>query len=581
MLKPSMRKASAAVLSMTLGVALLAGCTGKGGEAQPSAESKPAASASASAETKADPLGKQPELTVVTRGVSLDPNQKYPDGQSLDDNAYTRMLKDKFNIQIENAFSAAGGEDYQKKVDLAIASAKIPDYMTNLTYTEYKAIVKAGLAMDISDVWEQYASPKTKEVYNSNKALFDSLVKKDGKMYAIPSSNPLPDFLSVMWIRQDWLDKLGLKAPTNLDELAAVAKAFVERDPDGNNKADTVGIVGPSVNGKLYQDMANTNFSLHFDPIFAAFNAFPGIWVKDGEGKAVYGSIQPETKAALQKLADMYKQGLISPGMIMSKTEELIANNKAGLFFGTWWNPFADIGNSWKNDKNANWQPYLLPSGSDGIYLAKGGNAAQTFTVISKDAKNPEAVIKMLNIFKEGLKNYVDEKDQTVLGDGAFPMYQTFSIADGPAMVMQELNNYYAGKKTADEIHAYFNNYDAYQNQAFDKIIASKTKPYDKMNISGWDFSGDKANEFGWVWSFGVGLKPYVDGKFKWVNSLTYERTKTMDKRWANLTKLELETFSKIIIGREPISAFDTFVSKWKDEGGNQITEEIQSTLNQ
>ena len=48
--------------------------------------------------------------------------------------------------------------NYQKQVDLAIASGKIPDYLINLTYTEYRAIVKAGLAMDISKVWDQYAS---------------------------------------------------------------------------------------------------------------------------------------------------------------------------------------------------------------------------------------------------------------------------------------------------------------------------------------------------------------------------------------------------------------------------------------
>ncbi len=76
-------------------------------------------------------------------------------------------------------------------------------------------------------------------------------------------------------------------------------------------------------------------------------------------------------------------------------------------------------------------------------------------------------------------------------------------------------------------------------------------------------------------------MKPYVDGKFKWVNTLTYEKTPTMEKRWNNLDKLEYETFSKIIIGQAPISAFDTFVEQWKKEGGDQITQEIQSSLNQ
>ncbi len=521
-----LKKLIALTMILALAVSMMAGCS-TASTTQATAETAAEETTAAPAEV-VDPLGKQAELTVITRGVALDPNQKYPEGQSLDDNAYTRMLKEQFNIEIKNDFSAATGENYSQKVDLAIASGKIPDYLTGLTYTQYKAIVKAGLAMDITEVWDKYASPLTKEVYASNGDFFDKLVKKDGVMYGIPASNPLPDFLSVMWIRQDWMDKLSLKAPTSIEELTALAKAFKDSDPDGNGKADTEGLAGPSIDGRLYQDLKYTNMAYHFDQIFAAFNAFPGIWVDDGTGKAVYGSTTPETKAALQALAGMYKDGLITQGMLTSKTEELIAANKVGLFFGPWWFPFGDLGNSWKNDTTANWQPYLLPSGSDGQYLAKGGNAAQSFVVISKDAKNPEAIVKMLNIFKAGLKNYVSEEDQTTMGDGAYPMYLTFSLAEGPGMVMKEANSYFDGKATVEDVHAKVGNYDAYITQAFDKIVASKVEPFADRNITAWDFSGEKANDFGWVWSFGVGLTPYVDGNFKWVNSLSYEQTKTM-----------------------------------------------------
>ncbi len=48
-----------------------------------------------------------------------------------------------------------------------------------------------------------------------------------------------------MWIRQDWLDNLGLEVPRTWDEMAAVAEAFVTQDPDGNGEDDTIGILGP------------------------------------------------------------------------------------------------------------------------------------------------------------------------------------------------------------------------------------------------------------------------------------------------------------------------------------------------
>lgn len=579
------KQITAVIIALAVMATSLTGCGNKnnsdsGSESSEATATKAPAASDAQEETTVavDPLGKLPELTTITRAAFIDPNVTYPDGQSLGDNAYTRMLESQFNIKIENSFEA-GSEDYSQKIDLAIASGEMPDYMTGLSYTQYKAAVRAGLAMDISEVWNEYASAKSKEVYDSRKELFDSLVTEDGKMYGIPSSNPTADFLSVMWIRQDWLDKLGLKAPTNVAELETVAKAFATQDPDGNGEADTVGIVGPSTNGRLYQDMFSSNLSFHFDQIFASYNAFPGIWVKDSEGKAVYGSILPETKAALEKLASMYKDGLISPGMLTSDTSQLIANNKGGIFFGCWWEPFANIGNSWKNDNTVNWQPYSIPSTADGIYMAKGGNAAQVYTVISKDCKNPEAVIVMLNIFKEGLKNYISEEDKAALPDGSYPMYMTFGTDAGPSILFDALQKYYNGEKTADEIRADLAKEDQSTIAAFDQIINCKTEPYDNDNISGWDFSGDKAGNFGYVYSFAVGLKPYVAKNYEWVNTLTYERTKTMDQRWTNLSDLEYTTFSKIIMGEEPISAFDTFVEKWLAEGGKTITSEIQDTL--
>ncbi|WP_239297125.1 hypothetical protein [Paenibacillus sp. ACRRY] len=49
-----------------------------------------------------------------------------------------------------------------------------------------------------------------------------------------------------------------------------------------------------------------------------------------------------------------------------------------------------------------------------------------------------------------------------------------------------------------------------------------------------------------------------------------------MESRWSNLKKLEDETFLKIIMGAAPLDTFDTFVSDWKKQGGDKITEEVK-----
>lgn len=79
----------------------------------------------------------------------------------------------------------------------------------------------------------------------------------DGKMMAVPSVTA-EDF-SMLWIRQDWLDRLGLKPPKTVDDLEAIAKAFVENDPDGNSKRDTIGLASST---GLYNDFNNSAFLL-------------------------------------------------------------------------------------------------------------------------------------------------------------------------------------------------------------------------------------------------------------------------------------------------------------------------------
>ena len=62
-----------------------------------------------------------------------------------------------------------------------------------------------------------------------------------GKVYAIPFSAQA----NLLFIRKDWLTKLGLSEPKTWDDVMTIAQAFTTKDPDGNGKADTYGIDVP------------------------------------------------------------------------------------------------------------------------------------------------------------------------------------------------------------------------------------------------------------------------------------------------------------------------------------------------
>lgn len=57
-------------------------------------------------------------------------------------------------------------------------------------------------------------------------------------------------------------------------------------------------------------------------------------------------------------------------------------------------------------------------------------------------------------------------------------------------------------------------------------------------------------------------------------------QTETTQAKWANLKKMEEETFAKTIMGKADISESDTFVENWKNQGGDQILKEINEELN-
>lgn len=58
----------------------------------------------------------------------------------------------------------------------------------------------------------------------------------------IPESSGASDSVDLMWIRQDWLENLGLSQPKTIDELINVIEKFTTDDPDGNGVDDTYGL---------------------------------------------------------------------------------------------------------------------------------------------------------------------------------------------------------------------------------------------------------------------------------------------------------------------------------------------------
>ena len=520
------------------------------------------------------PFSKYAETVTVHLGGSMNPNAKIPDGMSYEDNSYTRFLKDDLNIKVVYDW-VASSSDYDEKMNLCIGSGTIPEMM-NVNATQYRALLKYDMIQPLDQYFEDYASDKLKGFVKSGGEELKKCITNDkGEMMAIPAPSMMVGEMNEMWIRQDWLDKLGLEAPRTWDEMVKVAEAFVTQDPDGNGEDDTIGILGPG-NSNHINDIGDNQFGL--DPLFCSFQSYPQYWLQDEDGTVKYGSIQPETRTALEKIQKLYTDKLIDPEMLVrSNCQETLLSGKVGIFFGPWWSgyTFADATLAGEAD----WRAYFTPLSEDGNYYTHMPDPTSKYVVVSKSCKNPEAAFKMISYQVANGQHWTDDditsSDMSI--SDFYPLWNAYDNADEIEVSTETLEKYLAGEITMDDVD--FSQHILLKSD-MEAVKELKKEPYDDFSLDKWNLDSDLAKtNLPRLVSLLVGGAPYVNDKYIPVYNAYSGQTETMQAKWANLKKMEEETFAKIIMGKADISEFDTFVKNWKSQGGDQILKEINDEL--
>ena len=254
------------------------------------------------------PFGKYAEPVTVEVVQSINPTIAMPEGDTVTDNYFTRAIKESTNVDIAIKWTAANS-DAGEKMNLAIAANDLPDIFT-ANEQSFLKLAQSDMLEDLSPYYDTFACDIIKQNIDSTGGMALEKASYDGKLLGLPNVNPEADGYPLMWIRQDWLDALNLEAPTTVEELENVARAFVDNKMGGEG---TVGILGPSANGRLYNTFLSINNMCNLDGIFQSFQAYPGYWVQGEDGNVVYGSTTQETKQALGELNKMFQDGILDP----------------------------------------------------------------------------------------------------------------------------------------------------------------------------------------------------------------------------------------------------------------------------
>lgn len=516
------------------------------------------------------PFGRYPEEVVYTLGKMTGMNNSnLPKGDTYEDNGYTRYLKKQLNIQNKDVFEAGENDNYQETVSMTIASRELPDVMVVNDMDMLQLLVDNDLIEDLTQVYEDCTSSRIKDIYNSYGSEILDNVTFDGKLMALPETN-IDDGPSLCWLRKDWMDKLGLDAPKTVEDVENIVHEFVQKDPGGNGKGETVGLVCDDelTGGCGY------SYEYQNDIIFASFGAFPKQWIYNKDGEVVYGSVQNEAKAALGKLRQMYQQGTLDNNFLMRESSniiELIVSGKCGSFFGPWWSPNNPLMSAMQKNPNAEWQPYLIQTDKDGQTSFASQNPNDKYVVVRKGYKHPEIVMKIVSVLFDDLR--YDEEDvremeryyQDNVDPTARPLAINVDYKDALMRCYDSLKDAIQGRKKLEDLGllegAYYISCSKYLDRKKD-TSAQKS----------WEDWAAYASRM-------TACSVLRKGQTRQVKSLFFGETKTMKSNWWRLEELEKKAYLEIVTGQKPLSYFDEFVKEWNRQGGEKIRGEVAQEL--
>ena len=507
-------------------------------------------------------------------GMAVEPTDvTLEDGDTADNNYYTRYLLDNYNIKVVVDWTAASGDDFNQKVALTIASDSLPDAMVVSDRTYFTAAAEDDMLYDLTEVFDQYASEQVKAIHATTAGKAAELVTYGGKMLALPNISVAADGVLVLMMQQNWLDDLGIAVPTTVQELHDAAAAIRDAKPAGDR---TIPILGAQKDGRVYADFLHSNFSYGFDAIFAAMNAYPGYFVLDEEGKVQYGTLSAETRTALETLAQWYAEGLIDPEFATRDYSQDIVNaNECGFFCGPWWALGYGNGDSFKNSETVDWQAYPLFT-DDGIWNAKMKTLGTSYTLVNSGVSEEvaQAIVIMNNVLVANESVFQNETAEDIEW---YPLRNVTAAMDECEYTYKAEISVLNGETEPED----------WQSEPNYKLLAADTavvrsmvpgyKQGETLHRSDFLYTPETESNFQRQYALLIGDRPYATVELNNpVYSVTYTTNETIDRYWANLEALEGSVIRSIITGKRDISAFDSFAEQWMAEGGDKILQSVQ-----
>ncbi|WP_338540897.1 ABC transporter substrate-binding protein [Paenibacillus tundrae] len=530
------------LLSSLLTMSLLAGCTG--GASEPSATEPEEGT-----EPAVQALTKIP-LPITSEPFTID-YWRANDAKltaSLNNFADMASYKEKAKrTGIEAKFTHPPLGQQRDQFNLLISTKELPDV---IYYNWADAVggpekmIKDGRIIRLNELIDSYA-PNLKRIIESDPDVKKQIALDDGTIYMFPllKLDALKlNATSGLIIRQDWLDKLNLQAPTNIDEWYTVLKAFKEQDPNGNGKQDELPFTGNWGPGNLTK--------LH--DFATAFGVIGGFQM-NGD-KVEFGPIQPGYRDFLETMAKWYKEGLIDPEIMTNDGKAFdykVTNNLAGAYQGGVFSGMGKYFNLMRDtDPNFDVTGAPWPQSPDGTAYA-------TFNMEAKVLSYGEAITSSAD--EDKLKYIVQWMDYNYSEEGSdlfnFGIENDSYVKEGDGVKFTDVIVDNSNGLTYDQALA------SYALSIMDGPINQDSRYLDALLFD----EGQRAANEEWMKASSALTLPPI--------RLSSDEVSTSTSIMSQVNTYLNETMTAIISGQKPITEFDTMAETIKSMGIDRAIE--------
>lgn len=452
--------------------------------------------------------------------------------------AGVKLINEKFNVDYTPQFVPYG--EYDSILPVTMAAGDLPDIIgMEGVSANFVKWAKQGAFLPLNDYIDKY---ETFKVIPQN--VWDG-VSLDGKIYAIPFYFPAK-YGKKPLIRQDWLDNLGLKMPTNYDELVEVAIAFTKDDPDKNGQNDTYGY------GLAKRIVYGAWMGAYWDG---------GWYHTNGQGQLIPGNISIGQKEQLEVLNRMYEAGAIHKDWALSNSPDVRKDFFSGKI-GIWYEQpydfsisrFQTLKDLQPEAEIAVIPPFEQPDGEQGFI---GLSGYYELVALNSDlAKEPGKIERILEMYDYFMKFIpVDERN---------PSNEQFDWTGGYEGVGYEMVNG-AAVETPET-----------RDLAPKTYISSRYwVESDEMN----EIEKVHTNEF--ARSFVENAVSVLNNSKIYIDPVNRIHSEVKAANESELNLFLEEHFTRMIVGQDPIANFDKVVEEYLKKGGQEMIDDVNRILNE